>query len=184
MAWPVDVADGQILLAAHVNAIKNSVATWQGDVNANNFAINNVGDLAHASNSEWHLYCAPAQPIMFYTTAIERMRIAADGVVTVVRSNNAGVGPDLALSNPAGGAGDKARISFLDQTTYRATIVQSLDPASGYGGQMDFCTGAPNANPDALTSRLQITGTGVVKLWLGGTLKTLSVDGSGFVKAA
>ena len=33
MAWPVDVADGQVLLAAHVNAIKESVKFWPGDVN-------------------------------------------------------------------------------------------------------------------------------------------------------
>lgn len=183
MAWPPDVADGQIILASHINAIRNSVITWQGDVNAANFGLNNIGDIAHAGATEWHFFCGPAQPIVFYTSAAERMRIAADGVVSVVKSNGSGVGPDLMLNNTAGGAGDKARISFYDNATYRASIVQSLDPAAGYGGQLDFCTGAPNASADTLTSRLQISGTGVIKLWLGGALKTLSVDGSGFVKA-
>lgn len=34
MAWPPDVSDGQIILASHINAIKNSVSTWPGDVDA------------------------------------------------------------------------------------------------------------------------------------------------------
>jgi hypothetical protein len=42
MAWPADVADGQIIAAAHINAIKNSVATWQGNVDAGQFALNNL----------------------------------------------------------------------------------------------------------------------------------------------
>lgn len=45
MAWPVDVADGQVLLAAHVNAIRNSVASWGGNVNANSNSLISVNTL-------------------------------------------------------------------------------------------------------------------------------------------
>jgi hypothetical protein len=44
-AWPPDLADGQVLTAAHVNSIKNSVSTWGGDVNASNYQLNNVGQI-------------------------------------------------------------------------------------------------------------------------------------------
>ena len=42
MPWPVDVADGQVILASHINAIKDSVQTWQGNVNANGWSVSNA----------------------------------------------------------------------------------------------------------------------------------------------
>lgn len=48
MAWPVDKADGDVLTAAHVNAIKNSVVTWQGQVDANSNALANFSTLRSA----------------------------------------------------------------------------------------------------------------------------------------
>lgn len=43
MAWPVDLADGQVLTAAHLNSIKTSVYSWQGDVFGNTFVLRNCG---------------------------------------------------------------------------------------------------------------------------------------------
>jgi hypothetical protein len=41
-AWPPDLADGQVLTAAHVNAIRNGLFFWQGEVNANSNALINL----------------------------------------------------------------------------------------------------------------------------------------------
>jgi hypothetical protein len=46
MAWPANVADGDFITAAYINAIKNSVATWPGDVDAGNFKLLNAAQLA------------------------------------------------------------------------------------------------------------------------------------------
>lgn len=46
MAWPPDVSDGQVILASHINAIKNSVITWQGDVNAGTFSLTGLNTIA------------------------------------------------------------------------------------------------------------------------------------------
>lgn len=34
MAWPPDVADGQIITASHINSIRNAISVWGGPVNA------------------------------------------------------------------------------------------------------------------------------------------------------
>jgi hypothetical protein len=42
LAWPPDIADGQQIMAAHINAIKNSVGTWVADVDGQNFNLVHV----------------------------------------------------------------------------------------------------------------------------------------------
>lgn len=49
MAWPPDAADGQIILASHINAIKDSVQVWQGAVNANGKDLNNAANVQAAT---------------------------------------------------------------------------------------------------------------------------------------
>jgi len=61
MAWPADVADGQVILAAQINAIRNSVQTWPGDVDAGAYKLTNAGGV-------WLAAIAPAAadaPLMF-----------------------------------------------------------------------------------------------------------------------
>ena len=41
LAVPPDVADGQVITAAHINAIKASITTWQTHVDANGMQLNN-----------------------------------------------------------------------------------------------------------------------------------------------
>ena len=277
----VNAAGYRLLNCSFDAATKGAMQTpWVAEIDAAHYNLQNVGqDITHTSNTEWHFFSSVAQPIVFYTNSVERMRIVVGGGLKITgenavgadaitgltldriygdvgdsmdirwthgsgasniarisaaavvgsgeagliayvqtgggdghsnevmrilgngnvgigknsapssllwleKANPSGVGPDLTLSNSAGAAGDKARIGFYDTGTWRASIVQSLDPASGYGGQLDFCTSGPVTDVNALTSRFSISGTGVIKLWLGGSLKTLSVDGSGFVKAA
>ena len=45
MAWPVDVADGQVFTAAYVNSMMASVKTWQGGVNANGYNLDNAANV-------------------------------------------------------------------------------------------------------------------------------------------
>lgn len=51
MAWPVDLADGAVLTAAHLNSVKNSVATWGGHVNAAGYNLGAVADVSAKSIS-------------------------------------------------------------------------------------------------------------------------------------
>ena len=44
-AVPPDVADGQVTAAAHINAIKASIITWQTHVDANGMNLNNFFSL-------------------------------------------------------------------------------------------------------------------------------------------
>lgn len=45
MAWPNNVSAGQVITSAHINAIKNAIATWGGDIAAGGYTLSNVGKL-------------------------------------------------------------------------------------------------------------------------------------------
>ena len=40
--WPPDVLPNQVITAAHINAIRDSVYQWPGDVNGGNHTLSNV----------------------------------------------------------------------------------------------------------------------------------------------
>ena len=46
MAWPPDVSDGQIITAAHINAIRTSVSVWGGGVDGSGYTLTNVTDIS------------------------------------------------------------------------------------------------------------------------------------------
>jgi hypothetical protein len=134
MAWPPDKVDGEVILAAHINAIRDSVQTWQGHVSANNFSLTGLSDLDVVTSF-----------------------ITGPGAITI-RAQNAATfeGGELQLNDYDNSPGWKIDSANRNFRIFRgaSTIVQ-ID-----------------------------NGTAAIKLYLGGTLKTLSVDGSGFVKAA
>jgi hypothetical protein len=42
MAWPSNVSAGQLITASHINAIKDALAAWGGDVNGGGYDLTNV----------------------------------------------------------------------------------------------------------------------------------------------
>lgn len=49
MAWPINVADGDYITSSHINSIKNAIAAWGGNVNAGNYALNNLASITVTS---------------------------------------------------------------------------------------------------------------------------------------
>lgn len=51
LAVPPDVADGQVITAAYINAIKASINTWQANVSGNGYVLGGVLQYSTASQS-------------------------------------------------------------------------------------------------------------------------------------
>ena len=140
MAWPPDVSDGQIILASHINAIKNSVSQWEGPVNANTQSVVGLNNVVMAG-------------VLDVTASF----VTAPGSVIIrAQDPSSFEGGELALYDYDNTVGWKIDSASRNLRIFRgSTIVVQID-----------------------------NGTAAIKMLLGGALKTLSVDGSGFVKAA
>jgi hypothetical protein len=154
MAWPANVADGDIITAAYINSVKNSVATWPGNVDANYMHLDHLKYLDMAvdalGSAQWS-----AQAVQLITSTTSN----ADQLKTSIVREVAGT--DWATATWI--------IERLIDGSYSSCSVRLMQNA---------------VELDAGGQRIaQFLSTGI-KLLLGGSLKTLSVDGSGFVKAA
>jgi hypothetical protein len=105
---------------------------------------------------------------VFLRGGVELMRIGGtDADVRI--ANNLEVTADIRIGNSSPTTAVQMRLDGYADTLYLAT-------QGGAGGKVALMTNG--------ITRLQINEDGSPFLWLGGSLKLLTVDGSGFVKAA
>jgi len=78
--FPPDVAPNQIIFASHINAIRNSVALWPGDVNAQSHTLSNV-NLVNATGVMIDPTTTPGDLISRGAVATERLPVGTTGQV-------------------------------------------------------------------------------------------------------
>src|SRR5882672_10628034 len=78
--FPPDVAPNQIIFASHINAIRNSVAFWPGDVNAQSHTLSNV-NLVNATGVMIDPTTTPGDLISRGAVATERLPVGTTGQV-------------------------------------------------------------------------------------------------------
>jgi hypothetical protein len=101
--FPPDVAPNQIIYAAHINAIRDSVAVWPGNVSGNGKTLHSVGSIGIGTASpEGPLHLAGVNPmIVIRDQANRKGRIDMNGNVLRVGELSVSdiVGIDLATAN-------------------------------------------------------------------------------------
>lgn len=111
MAWPPDVADGNVILAAHINAIRNSVATWGGHVSAAGFGLSSLLNLGIG-------IAAPVRPFHVVQPDFTEIVIESTNVTNTVAAGrswgitNAGGSLGIRCLNAAGSLGSAAHLAI------------------------------------------------------------------------
>ncbi|MET0166348.1 MAG: hypothetical protein ABWY12_09740 [Burkholderiales bacterium] len=158
---------------------------WTQSIDAANFDLLNVGlNLSHSANMEWRFVCSSAQPIVFYTSNTERMRIMPDGNVGISTASTHGsrvsiipgsnptdpvFGPQLRLGEPTNNSQYGALVGFILTGGAWHASLQSVAAAVGAGLLLNAAGGrvgiGVGANPaGALHVNNDVTGERVIYL--------------------
>lgn len=166
LAVPPDVADGDVITAAHINAIKMSVNSWQADVAANQFALNDLKTLSMVTGVSGD--------------GLQIRQTAGGGLMFMgfqnIR-NSPRIGSYSGGWRPTEIVGADGEAVYAMNSNQDGYVFAGFQSATGRGALGCYNPAAGGWKP------LVINEGGSVMMYLGGTLKTLTVDGSGFVKA-
>lgn len=140
MAWPPDKADGDIILAAHINAIKNSVQMWQGYVDANGFDLTNLASITGvAGKVTFHSDIWSGDRIYVRNDSGQTQNtLRLDGyadTLYIMGSSAAGApaGTRIVLGTAAAGTGDGAPVIVIEPTkdvAFQGGVVMAALPGT------------------------------------------------------
>jgi hypothetical protein len=192
MPWPTDVVPGAEIESADINAGYLAVRVWGGDVEAAGYNLKNLGGLALGIaapakiNSASSPHTQIARMVSSLHLGAETQGVNDDGFLQLGAWNFASgnnwsglgaFGVNYAVKS-VGGVDTQ-----YTPLTHGSLGYSAIETASGYV-KIYVATGATTAGGSVTPlTRLSVE-AGAIKMWLDGSLKTLSVDGSGFVKAA
>lgn len=170
MAWPVDKADGDVLTAAHVNAIKTSVYSWQGDVFGNAFVLRDC-KIQTGANS-----------VVFGSASIPSARVAVDNgalgagagsqlteISAVVSDGGSGMHIEQVFHRSSGGTGHGAVESHIrrrvDSTLMGYVGFGSSYVSVGFGGGIEQVRIAESGHFAIFALPASNPGAGSKRLW-------------------
>lgn len=197
MAFPGLIVSGQVIASAHINAIRTSVMLWPGNVDADGYTLDDLGSLVFRANGGFGAGSAGTPSVRFsgdgntglYQPAGDSVSISTGGAERV-RVNNNGLGVGTA-------AGTDMHVDVLTTGPYAQLRLQSSGGNADTGiilkdtsqeWKVGINVGVAGVgrytiyNITAGRTMFTINDTGF-QMYIGGALRTISVDGSGFVKA-
>ena len=121
MAWPPDVVDGvDVIAAAHINSIRDSVRTWPGDVSAAGYKLTNTGDVGIATSTPAaRLHVVGAQLVDHSTPYGARPAVGTPRIAGEISACAGGAFSDAGLLRLSGGGGATAgQRSYIDISGY------------------------------------------------------------------
>lgn len=188
--FPPDVAPNQIIYAAHINAIRDSVAVWPGNVNGNGKTLSGAASIGSAIVETPKLQSAADLTFNVGAGYPERVRLTAAGNVGIgtvspgARCDVVGPSPGGQMNALRWARDDEISLGYLTTdpvgylsgaiAIYRNNAANTFISANGKSYFMGGNVGIGTADPDAMLDVEAATGDfGIV---VGGGVSTTGYE--------